>query len=468
MSDKNPNGVFDKLPKDVSKTMISQYCDTKSLSILTYRISKGINALFRQSFGDRIYPMLLQAVVDDNQEQVQNILNLCPELLLKIPEKKLTIESQYTWQTFYPEYVLYIAIMRDQLEMVKILLPYFKKIKNVENVDEEFSKQWNSAWEDRNILKYGYHLAPMSDKVELKENTIYVAIEGKVKFSFINSHNEKTTIYENIKLKYSVINPKGETVNGEIPLEDLGYRLKGVKSRSLNNIEDLENFEALIQYLPKILEVTSKRGHTLEEKTKQYAAELKSILDEINKGENEGQIAISNFRKKYLPKEAIRLNKCVNVEDLLYEAYNVYEKEYHDDFCTITIDKRSQCEKYSIQIIGFLQSLLIPGTAKKFCQSLHHTIQLKKPISSKAMNLKLIKEEDVSFYRKSPNSCEGLGFDFLCGEMFDKGCMIYILLGASNTMRYYQKLLQSKALEFTQLNQLNPVLNLETSKSLTL
>lgn len=236
-SDKNTNDVFDKLPTDVSE-IISQYCDTKSLSILTNCVSKKINTLFRPSFGDRIYPMLLQAVMDDNQEQVQNILNLCPELLLKIPEKKLTIESQYTWQTFYPEYLLYMAIMRDQLEMVKILLPYFKKIKNVENVDEELSKQWNTAWEDRNILKYGYHLAPMSDKVELKKNTIYVAIEGKVKFSFFNSNNEKTTIYENIKLKYSVINPKGEIVNGEIPLEDLGYRLKGVKSRSLNNIED--------------------------------------------------------------------------------------------------------------------------------------------------------------------------------------------------------------------------------------
>jgi hypothetical protein len=58
---------------------------------------------------DCIYPILLQAVVDDKQKLVEEILKQNPNLLLKEPDKNCVIESQYTWQKIYAEKILIMA-----------------------------------------------------------------------------------------------------------------------------------------------------------------------------------------------------------------------------------------------------------------------------------------------------------------------------------------------------------------------
>jgi hypothetical protein len=274
-----------------------------------------------------------------------------------------------------------MALKRDQLEMVKILLPYFEKI---ENGKDELLKQWEIGWEGRNIIKYGYNLVLKSDNIELKElkkNTIYVEIKDS-------------------DLTYSVINPEGKKVNGKISLEGLGCTLE-----SLNKAEDPTEY--LTTYLPKILEATSKRGHTLKNKREEYASELNLLIAEIKKGEEAGDKAISDFRKKYLPKNAIRLNEYVDVEALLHEAYKAYVDEYDN----LKYDQRV---KYCINVIGFIQSLLSPETAKIFCQGLYDVVENKKPISALAESLKLVNDKDISFYRASRQSRKDLGFDFYC------------------------------------------------------
>jgi len=88
---------------------------------------------------------LLQAIIDDDRETVKKILDKTPELLEVEPDKALVIESQKTWQRFRAEKPFVMALKRNQLEMVKVLLPYFEKLENGAQVA---LAQWASAEND--------------------------------------------------------------------------------------------------------------------------------------------------------------------------------------------------------------------------------------------------------------------------------------------------------------------------------
>jgi hypothetical protein len=92
----------------------------------------------------------LQAIIDDQRRTVRRMLDECPQLLITEPvyncsqskqDKPLVIESQLTWQKFYAEKALTMAVKRRQIEMIKILLSYFEKLEQMKDVNQEEVKK---------------------------------------------------------------------------------------------------------------------------------------------------------------------------------------------------------------------------------------------------------------------------------------------------------------------------------------
>jgi hypothetical protein len=71
---------------------------------------------------------LIQSVIDEDKETMKKLLDKKPELLIKCPKKNYVIQSKKTWQKFCIEEPLTMASKRGQLEMVKLMLPYFEKL----------------------------------------------------------------------------------------------------------------------------------------------------------------------------------------------------------------------------------------------------------------------------------------------------------------------------------------------------
>lgn len=105
----------------------------------------GLYTTFKPNLDKLAFKQLLQSVVDNENDIVKKILDKKPSLLLQDPMKifspkeiKEGIESQLTWQRFLAK-PLEIATFRGQLEMTKLLLPYFKEL---ENGQAEALLQW--------------------------------------------------------------------------------------------------------------------------------------------------------------------------------------------------------------------------------------------------------------------------------------------------------------------------------------
>lgn len=308
-------GVFDIIPEDITKYTISTFFNAKEHSIISLTNS-GVRTLFKESFDKIALNGLLQAIVDENEDKVKQILNKEPELLLKKPDNHLVIESKLTWQQFHSEEPLKMAFKRNQLEMVKLILPYFDKIKDT-NGKQEASKQLEAC-------------------------------------------TNKTERY------------------------------------------------------------------------KQYVLMVKTAIKEINTN----TFSISDFRKKLLLDEVIVLDNYVDVEALLLAAYRVYAEEY------VAFTDWPQRDEFCIKVIGFLQRLLIPETAKVFCQGLHDVVEKKQLISDMAKSLKLVNNDSISYYPSVPNSSEGLGFSYLINDVAQSQQKAAGVLGAGYSL--FEKLYQSK------------------------
>lgn len=91
--------------------------------------------LFYQSKRDCTYlKYFLRAVIDNKKSDVKRILSIDPTLLLKEPDPKMVVQSQYTWQQFYAENALTMAVKRRQWEMVRILLSYVDRLPQTDHV----------------------------------------------------------------------------------------------------------------------------------------------------------------------------------------------------------------------------------------------------------------------------------------------------------------------------------------------
>jgi hypothetical protein len=131
------------LPNEVLYDEIRPHLRPKDKFYLS-RECANFHALFQIDL-DKL--ALLRAVVDDKKEIVKKILDTRPELLLEEP-RNLVIESKFTWQKFCAKKALKMALMRHQVGMVELILPYFKVLEERGDIEEgrkEALRQWDEV-----------------------------------------------------------------------------------------------------------------------------------------------------------------------------------------------------------------------------------------------------------------------------------------------------------------------------------
>ncbi len=166
-----------------------------------------------QKIHAKLMPVFLQAVIDDDRKKVIEILNKNPELLLLKAQKGIEIQSQYTWATFDVENedALSIAAKRKQIKMIELLLPYYDKLEQTEDVINAkadalsawnmYTTQKNAEGEDKIVIPREYVNNAQSLIDVLKEETFPNGEKGTL--------SEKT---ENaIKLLFTILLPKQAT-----------------------------------------------------------------------------------------------------------------------------------------------------------------------------------------------------------------------------------------------------------------
>ncbi len=105
-------------------------------------------------------PKFLHAVADNDTKTVREMLDVNPELLIIEPPKNLVIESKLTWNKFYAEKALTMAVKRKQLKMIELLFPYYDKLEQTDAVNEakaEALAAW-SLYDDEIVIPEQYTL----------------------------------------------------------------------------------------------------------------------------------------------------------------------------------------------------------------------------------------------------------------------------------------------------------------------
>lgn len=285
---------------------------------------ESILGLLEQNI-QKLMPEFLQAVVDENEEEVKELLAAFPKLLILEPPKDLVIESKLTWQKFYAEKALTMAAKRKQFKMFELLFSYFDQLKQDDDV-QDAKKEGIDAWK-------AYDCG-------CDNETVYVLIPD-----------------EYIAEVKALIRP-------------------------------IER-----EMFPNGTEVGSRLSDDTE-------SVLEKLLD------------------KLAPKQAAKLNDYLDVELFLLAIL-------HE--CTRNRWANSTRQSaFCIRVIGLLQSVLSPETAKMLCAGLSKANKkIEQAISegnsisdcmsfdASAVQYKLKSGE--SFYRASRDSRDGLGFQFLCG-----------------------------------------------------
>lgn len=83
---------------------------------------------------ERLMPVFLQAVIDDDAVTVKKLLDELPELLLIKPEKNLVIESKLTWKKFIAETALMMAVKLKLINMFNLLISYADQLEQSDAV----------------------------------------------------------------------------------------------------------------------------------------------------------------------------------------------------------------------------------------------------------------------------------------------------------------------------------------------
>lgn len=122
--------------------------------------------------------------------------------------------------------------------------------------------------------------------------------------------------------------------------------------------------------------------------------------------------ALAMLFNRILPEQSVKLDDYVDVEMLLLATYKVYF-DHIDTF-------RNWNQRYAFgnRVIGLLQSVQTPETAKIFCEGINSVVTAikkreKKEISDPARAHRLKSGE--AFYRSSRPSKKGPGYDSMCG-----------------------------------------------------
>jgi hypothetical protein len=167
------------------------------------------------------FKIFLQAVIDDDVEMVKKCLDAEPELLLIEPDKNFMIESNLTWQRFYAENALMMAVKRKQIKMVELLLSYYDKLEQTKDVIKQkrdallswspYKMQINTKGENEIAIPQEYLIYAQSLADIFAEE---IPTHGGKRYSFINNFNEKTELA--CSSLFNILLPK----SGAIHLDD--------------------------------------------------------------------------------------------------------------------------------------------------------------------------------------------------------------------------------------------------------
>ncbi len=96
------------LNRHIPQLLVRRYLSLQDAS----RLSQSCQLLWRQVKPELVIKQVqvfMQAVIDDDRDTVRVLLELNPALLLAEPNE-MVIESQLTWQRFYAENALAMAV----------------------------------------------------------------------------------------------------------------------------------------------------------------------------------------------------------------------------------------------------------------------------------------------------------------------------------------------------------------------
>lgn len=131
---------------------------------------QDVESILEQMILEKLMAKFLQAVVDDERATVAAMLYTNPDLAFIDPPPNLIIESKWTWQKFYAENALQMAVKRQQIDMIEVLLPYYDELEQTEYIINT-KIQALSAWKVNEIQKDAYG----NDEVIIPPEYAYLA-----------------------------------------------------------------------------------------------------------------------------------------------------------------------------------------------------------------------------------------------------------------------------------------------------
>lgn len=173
-------GYLENLPSELFAAISNFLPNTRDKAALSQTCSH-FYSFFQPELNNKGLHKLLKAIIDDDRATVKKLLENNPRLLLEVPPQEMVIESQYTSQTFYAEQALTMAAKRKQIEMIKILLFYFHKLPETEEVNHARSEGLK-AWAP-------YEIRPTAQEM----NEIVIPREYKLLAQFlVDTFREET------------------------------------------------------------------------------------------------------------------------------------------------------------------------------------------------------------------------------------------------------------------------------------
>lgn len=326
------------LNRDIPQLLARRYLSLQDAS----RLSQSCQLLWRQvkpELDIKQVQVFMQAVIDDDRDTVRVLLELNPALLLAEPNE-MVIESQLTWQRFYAENALAMAVKRKQIEMIKILLPYYDKL-----------------------------VAACVTPEQKEEMTTAKALE--------------MSEWQEYEIKVNEVD--------ENDADEVEFVIPPAYADIIQNLINVFSQEALPEDSP--------------EKHLSPTAEA----------------ALTQLFNMLLPEQGVKLDNYFDIELLFYAVCKMYDEQFN------VFADWNQRQAFCIRVMGIIQSVLPPETAKELCEGLYYVIE-NRPVGELAASLKL--KGGQPFYRSSRDSYSGLGFEYLCGCWGWREVRTFGLIGA--------------------------------------
>lgn len=119
------DSALPNLPVEVLQS-IAGCLDSQSLGRLS-QSSYGFYTRTKEQRNQAALVSFLKAVLNDDRETAERMLESRPDLLLMTPPKGMTVKT-LAWQIFYAEAAPLMAAKRGQIEMLKIMRPHFDRL----------------------------------------------------------------------------------------------------------------------------------------------------------------------------------------------------------------------------------------------------------------------------------------------------------------------------------------------------